>query len=72
MVACSTVLGVQKSDHTTGMLQQANWLRRVRVVGHAADELDGAHRAGMATIAVNYGLMPGGLRPVLGIRDVQP
>jgi HAD superfamily hydrolase (TIGR01509 family) len=57
VVTCSTVLGVQKPDPAIYLhaLQQANLTpSESAFVGHAADELEGAHRAGMATVAVNY------------------
>ncbi len=57
VVACSTVVGAQKPDPAIYMnaLQQAH-LRPYEsaFVGHAADELEGARRAGLATVAVLY------------------
>ena len=55
VVACSTVLGVHKPDPAIYLnaLQQAGLAPgEAAFVGHAADELEGAHRAGMATVAV--------------------
>jgi FMN phosphatase YigB (HAD superfamily) len=57
VVACSTVVGAQKPDPAIylDVLQQAHLMPdEAAFVGHDADELDGAHRAGMATIAVSY------------------
>ena len=57
VVACSTVLGVHKPDPAMYLsaLQQAH-LRpgESAFVGHNAAELDGARKAGMATVAVNF------------------
>jgi putative hydrolase of the HAD superfamily len=56
-VACSTVLGVHKPDPAMYLnaLQQAGLAPgESAFVGHDADELEGAHRVGMATVAVNY------------------
>jgi HAD superfamily hydrolase (TIGR01509 family) len=57
VVACSTVVGAHKPNPTIYLdaLQQAH-LRpdESAFVGHAADELEGAHRAGLATVAVLY------------------
>ncbi len=57
VVACSTVVGAHKPDPAIYLnaLQQAH-LRpdESAFVGHAADELEGAHCAGLATVAVLY------------------
>jgi HAD superfamily hydrolase (TIGR01509 family) len=57
VVACSTVVGAQKPDPAIYLdaLQQAH-LRpyEAAFVGHAADELEGARSAGLATVAVLY------------------
>jgi len=57
VVACSTVVGAHKPDPAIYL----NALKQARLapgesafVGHAADELEGARRAGMATVAVLY------------------
>lgn len=57
VVACSTVVGAHKPDPEIYLdaLQQARLTpEQAAFVGHDAGELDGAHRAGMATVAVNY------------------
>ena len=57
VVACSTVLGVHKPDPAIYLnaLQQAHLTPgEAAFVGHDAGELAGAHRAGIATVAVNY------------------
>jgi len=57
VVACSTVLGAHKSDPAMYLnaLQQAHLTPdESAFVGHDAGELDGARRAGIATVAVNY------------------
>jgi HAD superfamily hydrolase (TIGR01509 family) len=57
VVACSTVLGVHKPDPATYLnaLQQAHLTPgEAAFVGHATVELEGARRAGMTTVAVNY------------------
>jgi FMN phosphatase YigB (HAD superfamily) len=57
VVACSTVVGAHKPDPAIYLdaLHQAHLTPgEAAFVGHAADELDGAHKAGMATVAVNY------------------
>jgi HAD superfamily hydrolase (TIGR01509 family) len=57
VVACSTVVGAHKPDPAIylDVLEQAHVAPdEAAFVGHDADELDGAHRAGMATVAVNY------------------
>jgi FMN phosphatase YigB (HAD superfamily) len=57
VVACSTVVGAHKPDPVIYLdaLQQAQLTPdEVAFVGHDTDELDGAHRTGMATVAVNY------------------
>jgi putative hydrolase of the HAD superfamily len=57
VVACSTVLGMHKPDPAIYMnaLQQVNLTpAESAFVGHNAEELEGAHLAGMVTIAVNY------------------
>ncbi len=57
VVACSTVLGVHKPDPAIYLnaLQQARLTpSESAFVGHDAEELEGAHKAGIATVAVNY------------------
>jgi HAD superfamily hydrolase (TIGR01509 family) len=57
VVACSTVLGVHKPDLAMYLnaLQQAHLTpSESAFVGHDAEELAGAHKAGIATVAVNY------------------
>jgi putative hydrolase of the HAD superfamily len=57
VVACSTVVGACKPDPAIyqDALQQAGLPPgESAFVGHDADELDGAHSAGMATVAVNH------------------
>ena len=57
VVACSTVLGAHKPDPTmySNALQQAHLAPgEAAFVGHDARELEGARKAGMATVAVNY------------------
>jgi HAD superfamily hydrolase (TIGR01509 family) len=57
VVACSTVVGAHKPDPAIYLdaLQQAHLTPdEAAFVGHDADELEGAHRAGMATVAVNH------------------
>ncbi len=57
VVACSTVVGAYKPDPAIYLdaLQQAHLgPEQAAFVGHDADELDGAHRAGMVTVAVNH------------------
>jgi putative hydrolase of the HAD superfamily len=57
VVACSTVLGAHKPDSAIYLnaLQQAGLTPgEAAFVGHAADELEGAHRAGMVTVAVHH------------------
>jgi len=59
VVACSTVLGAHKPDPSmySNALQQAHLTPdEAAFVGHDARELEGARKAGMATVAVNYGL----------------
>jgi len=56
-VACSTVLGVHKPDPAMYLdaLQQARLApSEAAFVGHLAVELEGARKAGMTTVAVNY------------------
>lgn len=56
-VACSTVVGVQKPDPALYLnaLEQSHLAPdESAFVGHAADELQGARQAGMATVAVLY------------------
>jgi len=56
-VTCSSVLGFHKPEPAIYLdaLRQANLTPGEAVfVGHDANELEGARRAGMATIAVNY------------------
>ena len=57
VVACSTVLGVHKPDPAMYLnaLQQAHLTpSESAFVGHDASELEGACKAGMTTVAVNY------------------
>ncbi len=57
VVACSTVVGAHKPDPVIYLdaLQQAGLAPEESVfVGHAADELEGARQAGLATVAVLY------------------
>jgi HAD superfamily hydrolase (TIGR01509 family) len=59
VVACSTVVGAHKPDPAIylDVLQQARLTPDLAAfVGHDADELDGARRAGLATVAVNHKL----------------
>jgi len=56
-VTCSSVLGVHKPDSAIYLdaLKQANLTpSEAAFVGHDAAELQGARKAGMATVAVNY------------------
>jgi HAD superfamily hydrolase (TIGR01509 family) len=58
VVTCSTSLGVHKPAPIAYLhaLDQAHLSPgEAAFVGHAADELEGARRVGMATVAVNYG-----------------
>jgi len=58
VVACSTVLGTYKPDPVIYhyAVEQANLTpAESAFVGHADDELEGARRAGLATVAVNHG-----------------
>jgi putative hydrolase of the HAD superfamily len=57
VLACSTELGMHKPDpaiylHAVDQAQLA--VEESAFVGHAADELDGARRAGLATVAVHH------------------
>jgi len=57
VVACSTVLGVHKPNPAIYLnaLQQAHLAPgESAFVGHDAGELEGAHKAGIVTVAVNY------------------
>jgi HAD superfamily hydrolase (TIGR01509 family) len=57
VVACSTVVGAHKPEPAIYLnaLEQAGLTPEVSAfVGHAADELEGARRAGLATVAVLY------------------
>jgi FMN phosphatase YigB (HAD superfamily) len=57
VVACSTVVGAHKPDPAIYLdaLRQAHLAPgESAFVGHHTEELDGARRAGMATVAVNY------------------
>jgi len=56
-VACSTILGVHKPDPAMYLnaLQQAHLTpSESAFVGHDAEELEGARKAGIAAVAVNY------------------
>ena len=70
-VACSTELGVHKPDPAIylGAVRQAGLtVDESAFVGHATDELAGARRVGMKTVAVFYGADAAGglLRRVAG------
>jgi HAD superfamily hydrolase (TIGR01509 family) len=57
VVACSTVLGAHKPDPAMYLnaLQQAGLTPgQSAFVGHDGEELEGARKAGMVTVAVNY------------------
>jgi len=57
VIACSTVLGVHKPDPAMYLnaLEQAGLTpSQSAFVGHDAQELEGARKAGIATVAVNY------------------
>jgi HAD superfamily hydrolase (TIGR01509 family) len=57
VVACSTVLGIHKPNPAIYLnaLQQAHLTPgESAFVGHDAGELEGAHQAGIATVAVNH------------------
>jgi HAD superfamily hydrolase (TIGR01509 family) len=57
VVTCSTVLGAHKPDPAMYLnaLQQAHLTPgESAFVGHDAEELEGARKAGIATVAVNY------------------
>jgi len=57
VVACSTVLGAHKPDPVMYLnaVQQAHLTpAESAFVGHDAQELEGARRAGLVTVAVNY------------------
>jgi putative hydrolase of the HAD superfamily len=57
VVACSTVVGAHKPDPAIYLnaLQQVGLTpEESAFVGHAADELEGARRAGLVTVAVLY------------------
>ncbi len=57
VIACSTVLGAHKPDPAMYLsaVQQAHLMPgESAFVGHDAEELEGARKAGMATVAVNY------------------
>lgn len=57
IVSCSTVVGAHKPEPAIYLdaLRQAGLAPdEAAFVGHDADELDGAHRAGMATVAVHH------------------
>jgi FMN phosphatase YigB (HAD superfamily) len=57
VVACSTALGVHKPDTAIYLsaLQQAHLTPgESAFVGHDAEELEGAHKTGVATVAVNH------------------
>lgn len=57
VVSCSTVLGVHKPDPAIYLnaLQQARLSAyESAFVGHDAEELEGARKAGMTTVAVNH------------------
>jgi len=57
VVACSTVVGAHKPDpaiYLDAMQQAGLTPGESAFVGHAADELEGARRAGLTTVAVLY------------------
>ncbi|UCC85609.1 MAG: HAD-IA family hydrolase [Anaerolineales bacterium] len=57
VIACSTVVGAHKPEPEMYLnaLQQASLTpAESAFVGHDAEELDGARKAGMATVAVNH------------------
>jgi HAD superfamily hydrolase (TIGR01509 family) len=57
VLTCSTALGAHKPDPAIYLnaLQEAHLTpAESAFIGHAADELDGARRAGLATVAVYY------------------
>ena len=57
VVACSTVLGAHKPEpvmYLNAVKQAGLTPGESAFVGHRADEIDGARRAGLATVAVNY------------------
>ena len=57
VIACSTVLGVHKPDPAMYLdaVQQAHLTpNETAFVGHVAEELEGARRAGMKTVAVHF------------------
>ena len=57
VVSCSTVVGAHKPDpaiYLDAMQQAGLTPHESAFVGHAADELEGARRAGLATVAVLY------------------
>jgi putative hydrolase of the HAD superfamily len=57
VVSCSTVVGAHKPDpaiYLDAMQQAGLTPDESAFVGHAADELEGARRAGLATVAVLY------------------
>jgi HAD superfamily hydrolase (TIGR01509 family) len=57
VLACSTALGAHKPEPAIYLnaLQQAHLTpAESAFVGHATDELEGARRAGLATVAVHY------------------
>lgn len=57
IIACSSVLGVCKPEppiYLAALAQAKLSPAKAAFVGHDAAELDGAHRAGLVTVAVNY------------------
>ena len=57
VLVCSTVLGVRKPEpaiYLSGVVQACLTAAESAFVGHAAEELDGARRAGLVTVAVLY------------------
>ena len=57
VIACSTVLGVHKPDPAMYLdaVRQAHLTpNETAFVGHVAEELEGARRAGMKTVAVHF------------------
>ena len=57
VVACSTVLGIHKPDpaiYLNALKQVALIPSEAAFIGHNANEIYGAHKAGLITVAVNY------------------
>ncbi len=57
VVSCSTVLGAHKPEpemYLNALKQAQLTPPEAAFVGHDAEELEGAHKAGLTTVAVNY------------------